>query len=32
MARFLLSGRAQALAERAERMLAREEILLAGEF
>jgi hypothetical protein len=32
MARFLLPGRAQALADRAERMLARDEILLAGEF
>lgn len=32
MARFLLPRRAQALADRAERMLARDEILLAGEF
>jgi hypothetical protein len=32
MARFLLPRRAQALADRAERMLARGEILLAGEF
>jgi hypothetical protein len=32
MVRFLLPERAQALANRAERMLSRREILLAGEF
>jgi hypothetical protein len=32
LARFLLNDRAQALADRARRMLARDEVLRPGEF